>query len=316
MSAPGFPPAAVSATMGLGQWASLILLSVLWGGSFFFIEVAVAEIPPLTLVALRVGLAALTLWAVVLITGVVIPRTPGVWGSFLIMGAINNAVPFSLLFWAQTEISGSLASILNASTPLFTVLVASMLLRDERATALKLAGVVVGFVGVAVMVGVDALDGLGDGILAQAAVLGAALSYAFAGVFGRRFKPLGVPPLITAAGQVTASTLLLVPVSLLVEAPWSVPMPGAWAVASVMGLALASTAFAYILYFRLLASAGATNLLLVTFLVPVSAILLGGLILGERLAWYHGLGMALIALGLSAIDGRLWRRRRPSPPYV
>lgn len=300
--------------MGLGQWASLILLSVLWGGSFFFIEVAVEEIPPLTLAALRVALAALALWGVVLATGVAVPRTPGVWGAFLLMGIINNAVPFSLLFWAQTEISGSLASILNASTPLFTVLVASMALRDERATILKLVGVGVGFAGVVVMVGVDALDGLGSDILAQGAVLGAALSYAFAGVFGRRFKQLGVAPLMTATGQVTGSTVMLVPLSLMVETQGGVPMPSAWGVASVLGLGVASTAFAYVLYFRLLASAGATNLLLVTFLVPVSAILLGVLILGERLAWYHGIGMALIAVGLSTIDGRLWRRRRCSAP--
>ena len=302
----------ISKSMGVGDWVRLLTLSVLWGGSFFFVEVAVHAIPPLTLVSLRVGLAALALWALVPLLGLKVPRGIGIWMAFLGMGLINNVVPFSFIVWGQTQIASGLASILNAATPLFTVLVASALLPDERATPLKLGGVVIGLAGVVVMIGPDALDGLGAAVLAQLAVLGATVSYAFAGVYGRRFKTLGVDPIVTAAGQVAASALFLAPIALFVEQPLALPMPDAFVWASVAGLALLSTALAYILYFQILSSAGATNLLLVTFLVPVSAIWLGVVVLGETLETLHLLGMATIGVGLAAIDGRLFRRRGTS----
>lgn len=300
----------INKTMGVGDWVRLLTLSVLWGGSFFFVEVAVHAIPPLTLVSLRVGLAALALWALVPLLGLQVPRGIGIWMAFLGMGLLNNVVPFSFIVWGQTQIASGLASILNAATPLFTVLVASALLPDERATPLKLGGVVIGLAGVVVMIGPDALDGLGAAVLAQLAVLGATVSYAFAGVYGRRFKTLGVDPIVTAAGQVAASAIFLAPIALYVEQPLALPMPGVFVWASVAGLALLSTALAYILYFQILSSAGATNLLLVTFLVPVSAIWLGVAVLGETLEPLHLLGMATIGVGLAAIDGRLFRRQK------
>lgn len=298
---------AISRSMGASEWVMLLTLSVLWGGSFFFVEVAVTALPVLTIVVLRVGLAAAALWAVVALLGRPVPRTPSVWLAFLGMGLLNNAIPFGLIVWGQTVIASGLASILNATTPLFTVVIAGLLLADERMTPMKLGGVAVGFAGVVVMIGLDALSSLGIGIAAQVAVLGAALSYALAGVFGRRFRRMGVDPVVTAAGQVTGSTLLIAPLVLALEAPWTLvaPPPAVWA--SVAGLALLSTALAYILYFRILERAGATNLLLVTFLIPVSAILLGWLVLGERLAPAHVAGMALIGAGLALIDGRLLR---------
>jgi drug/metabolite transporter (DMT)-like permease len=296
--------------MGLKDWALLIVLSLLWGGSFFFVEVALAALPPFTLVLLRVGLAAIALHVFLRIGGLGMPAGRHVWVAFLGMGILNNAVPFTLLVWGQTQISSSLASILNATTPLFTVLVAHVATRDERITGGRLAGVAIGFAGVVAMIGPDALAGLGDDLLAQAACLGAALSYAFAGVFGRRFARLGVKPLQTAAGQVTASSLLLLPLVLIVDRPWSLPMPGLETWAAIVALALLSTALAYILYFKILSASGATNLLLVTLLIPVTAILLGVMILGERLAPEHFAGMALIALGLAAIDGRPARAAR------
>ncbi len=186
-------------------------------------------------------------------------------------------------------------------------------------TGNRLVGVVVGLAGVAVMVGPVVLAGLGADLLAQVAVLGAALSYAFAGIFGRRFRRLGVPPLATAAGQVTASTLMLLPIALVVDRPWTLPVPGAPVWGAVLGIAALSTALAYVLYFRILATAGATNLLLVTFLIPISAILLGALVLGEHLDGRHYLGMVFIGCGLAAIDGRLVQRvraRRPDAPDV
>lgn len=297
----------ISRTMGPAQWTTLVILSILWGGSFFFAEVALAALPPFTIVLLRVGLAALALHVFLLATGARMRFDARLWGAFLVMGLINNVVPFSLLVWGQTQIASGLASILNAMTPIFTILVAHFLTSDEKMTGGRLAGVTIGFAGVAVMIGPAALAGLGANLLAQLACLGATLSYGFAGTFGRRFARMGVTPVQTAAGQVTASALILLPISMVVDRPWTLAMPGLEVMASVVALALLSTAVAYILFFRLLASAGATNLMLVTLLVPVSAILLGVTILGERLDPEHFAGMALIGLGLAAIDGRAAR---------
>jgi drug/metabolite transporter (DMT)-like permease len=294
--------------MTAAEWAMLLALSVLWGGSFFFTGIAVKALPPLTIVALRVGLAAAMLLAALRVLGVRMPRDGRTWAAFLGMGLLNNVVPFCLIVWGQTHIASGLAAIINATTPLFTVLVAHAFTADETMSANRIAGVVVGFVGVALMIGPDALAGIGADVLAQLAVLAAALSYAFAGVFGRRFARMGVAPLATAAGQVTASAMMLVPVALLLDRPWTLPMPGAPVWAAILGIAALSTALGYVLYFRILATAGATNLLLVTFLIPVSAIVLGFLLLGERLDARHVLGMALIGAGLAAIDGRLLRR--------
>lgn len=290
--------------MGGREWALLVALSVLWGGSFFFVGVAVREVPPLSLVLARVGIASLALWGVLALGGARMPRLPGLWAAFLGMGLLNNALPFVLIVWGQQHIASGLAAILNATTPLFTVLVAHALTTDERLTPGKAAGVLLGLAGVAIMLGPELLAGLGVALAAQLACLGAALSYAFAGVFGRRFRRLGVPPLATAAGQVTASSLVLLPLALLVEQPWALPVPGAATWCALLGLGLLSTALAYVLFFRILATAGATNIALVTFLVPVSAILLGGVVLGERLHGWHFAGMALIGAGLALISGR------------
>jgi len=304
----------ISQTMGRAEWLMLLALSILWGGSFFFVGIAVTGLPTLTIVLLRVGLAALALWAFVLLSGRKIPRNPEIWLAFVGMGLLNNVVPFGLMVWGQQSIAAGLASILNAATPLFTVIVAGIFLSDERFSSRKLFGVIVGFIGVSVMIGPDAFAGLGDSFLAQLAVLGGTLSYGLAGVFGRRFKRLGVDPVMTATGQVSASTLVLAPLVLWIDQPWTLAMPqvGVWV--AVAALAIASTAVAYILYFKILERAGATNLLLVTFLIPVTAILLGFLFLGERLGWIHVAGMLLIGVGLAAIDGRLFKKTRKIQP--
>jgi drug/metabolite transporter (DMT)-like permease len=295
----------IERTMAAREWALLLTLSVLWGGSFFFVGVAVRELPTFTIVASRVGLAALVLLLALRLAGLALLRDPRAWRAFLAMGLLNNALPFSLIVWGQAHVASGLASILNATTPLFTVLVAHLLTTDERLTAWRLVGVAVGFAGVVLMIGPDALRGFGSDVLAQLACLAAALSYACAGVYGRRFRAMGIAPLQTAAGQLVASSLVLVPVALLLDRPWTLPMPGAGTWAAMVALAILSTAIGYILYFRILARSGATNVLLVTFLVPVSAILLGALVLDERLAARHFAAMALIGLGLACIDGRL-----------
>jgi drug/metabolite transporter (DMT)-like permease len=296
--------------MRAGEWGLLVFLSGLWGGSFFFVEVALVELPPVTTVALRVAGGALVLLAVLRLAGVALPRGLPVWRAFLVIGVLNNAIPFSLIAWGQTEIAGGLASILNATTPLFAVVLAQFLTRDEKLTPSRLGGAATGFAGVVAMIGPDALAGLGGALAAQLACLLAAFSYALAGIYGRRFRRLGVAPLATAAGQVIASSLVLVPLALLVERPWTLAPPGAATWSAIAALVVLSTALGYVLYFRILAAAGATNILLVTFLVPASAILLGAVFLGERLEPRHFAGMALIGAGLALIDGRLPARLR------
>lgn len=299
-------------TMGPTQWAMLLVLSVLWGGSFFFIDIALRELPPLTLVLLRVAGGAAILRGVLRATGARLPKGAVIWRSFFCMALINNVIPFTLLAWGQTHIASGLASILNATTPLWTVLAAQRLTDDEKATPAKIVGVCLGFSGVAVMIGAQALTGAGAATLAEFACLAAPLSYALGGIYGRRFGAMGIAPLQTATGQLVAATAVLLPVAMLVDRPWHLSMPGGSTWAAVAALAALSTALAFVLYFRLLAAAGATNLLLVTFLIPVTAIFLGWFVLGENLSPRHFLGIAFIGGGLVAIDGRLLRALRRS----
>ncbi len=292
--------------MGALEWGMLVALSLLWGGSFLFNGILVRELPPFTIVTARVALAAIALHVIVRMTGHSMPRDRQAWLAFFGMGFLNNVIPFLLIVWGQTHIASGLASILNATTPLFGVVVAHFLTADEKMTGNRLIGVIVGFAGVALMIGPSVLASLGgSNALAQLAVLAAAFTYSLAGIFGRRFRRMGLAPIIPAAGQVTASTVLLLPIALFVDRPWTLAIPSSETWLALAGLAILSTAIAYVLFFRILATAGATNLMLVTFLIPVSAILLGALILGEDLQMKHFIGMAMIAVGLAAIDGRL-----------
>ena len=305
----------ITLRMGAREWAILLFLSVLWGGSFFFIDVAVASVTPMTLVLVRVAFAAAILLALLKATGRPLPFGRATMRPFLLLALLNNAVPFTLFAWGQQHIASGLASILNATTPLWAVLVAHLFTADEKATPLKVVGVAVGFAGVAAMIGGDLLLALSvDDILAQLACLAATLCYALAGVHARRFRALGVPPTTVSAGQLTASALIMLPMVLLFEPPWQASMPSAGAMLAILALAIFSTALAYILYFRLIETAGATNAILVTFLIPASAILLGATLLGESLAPRHFAGLALIVLGLAAIDGRMFAGRRPPTP--
>ena len=296
--------------MGLNSWLLLLTLGIIWGGSFYFVGVAVTQVPPLTIVWIRVGLAALTLWAILLIFNIPNPKSTKTWLALMGMGLLNNAIPFSLIVWGQTQIESGLASILNATTPIFTVLIAGLLLSDEKFSTIKIAGVLLGFAGTIILIGPDVLSNADGNLLPKLAVLGAALSYGFAAVFGRRFKTLGIHPIATAAGQVTASAILLAPVVIVLEQPFSLPMPSMQVWFSLVALAIICTAFAYILYFKILSSSGATNLSLVTLIVPVSAILLGYFFLNERLSGTQLLGMTVIGLGLIVMDGRLLKHMK------
>jgi drug/metabolite transporter (DMT)-like permease len=297
----------VNIVMGMAEWSLIIILSVIWGGSFFFVEVTVREMTPLTIVLCRVGFASVLLLAYVYFSGRKMPTTPNLWGAFFIMGALNNLIPFSLIVWGQQHIDSSLASILNATTPIFSVVLAHFLTREEHLTGNRVAGVLMGWAGVAVLIGVESLQGFGMEVAGQVAVLGAAFAYACAAIFGRRFK--GLDPVAVATGMLCGATLMMIPMAFLFEQPLQLnPSTTTWA--ALFGLSAVSTSLAYIIYFRVLATAGATNLMLVTFLIPVSAIFLGVVVLGERPGWNAFGGMVLIFLGLIAIDGRLIDRLR------
>lgn len=294
--------------MSCRDWGLLLLLSFLWGGAFFFAAVAVKELPPLTVVLLRTGLAAMALAIVLRVGGEGSPFRGATIPSFLIMGLLNNLLPFSLLFWAQTVIPSGLASILNATTPIFAIIAAHFLLSDERVAVNKIIGIVFGFLGVVVLLGGGLLDGKGFAVAGMLACLGAALSYGLAGTYGRRFRSSGLSSVQVALGQLTATTLMMIPLVAMFDRPWGLAVPSLSVMLAVIGLALASTALAYVIFFRLLASAGVVNTALVTLLIPASAILLGVLFLGETLTARQYTGLALIFCGLLAIDGRFLAR--------
>ncbi|HEY7040274.1 MAG TPA: DMT family transporter [Methylomirabilota bacterium] len=294
------------------QWATLGLLAVLWGGAFFFGKVALGELPPGTVVLARFGVAAVAMLMVVRLTGHHLPRSPRLWAGFALLGLLNSVIPFSLIAWGQVHITSGLASILNATTPLFTALVAHAL-GQERLTAPRVAGVLLGLAGVAVLIGPGALRELGVHTWSELAIVGAAVSYAFAGTYGRRFRAL--PAVVPVTGMLTTAAAMALPIALVVDQPWTRrPSPAVWG--ALLALALLTTALGFWLYFRLLSSAGATNVMLVTLLMPVIALLLGCLVLDEPITPAALAGMTLIGAGLLAIDGRLLPRGwafRPRP---
>lgn len=288
-------------------WVMLLTLGAIWGASFFFARIAVQEIPPLPLVLLRVALAALVVHAVLVVMRISFAPALPHWLAFLGLAVLNNIIPFSLMFAGQTEIGAGLASVLNATNPFWTMLLANGLLPDERLTARKAAGIVLGIAGTAVMVGPGLIGGLGGPVWAKFALIGTAVSYAFGAIYARRF--VGLRPELMAAGQLTASTAIMLPIILLTADLGFVATASATAWSAVAALAVLATAIGYFIYFRLLEETGATNTSLVTLIVPVSAILLGVSFLGERLESFELAGMGLIGLGLLVIDGRLRRRR-------
>ena len=294
----------VNQAMGIKEWVLIILLSIVWGGSFFFVGVAVKELPPLTIVLFRVALASMILLAIVYLKGERMPSSLSIWGSFMVMGALNNLIPFCLIVWGQTHIESGLASILNATAPMFSIVLAHFFIREEKLTFNRIAGVVLGWIGVSILIGIESLRGFGLEVIGQIAVLGAAISYAFAAIYGRRFKDM--KPIVVATGMLCGSTIMMIPLALYFDQPWNLA-PGAMTIMSILGLAAISTSLAYIIYFHVLATAGPTNLLLVTFLIPISAIVLGVMVLGEQLGWEIFVGMGMIFIGLITIDGRVFK---------
>ncbi|MEP4379316.1 MAG: DMT family transporter [Alphaproteobacteria bacterium] len=291
------------------EWGMLLILSVLWGGAFFLIEIALRDLPPFTIMILRVGGASLFLWTIVLIRGAAFPRGLGLWSVLTVMAVFNSALPFSLIAWGQVQITSGLSSILIAMTPLFAVITAHFFTEDEAFTRMKGLGVLSGLAGAVILIGPEFLRDIGANFFAQLAVLGGAVSYSIAAVFGRRFGRRDISQISVAAGQVTMAIVLLAPFVLIFDRPWTLDVPSLAGIGAVAGLALGSTGVAYLIYYRVLATAGATNLMLVNFLAPVSALILGIFVLGEVLSIEQLIGMCFIALGLALIDGRLFQGR-------
>jgi drug/metabolite transporter (DMT)-like permease len=291
--------------MGSSEWGLLILLSVIWGSSFLFGRIAVQELPPLTVAWARVLLAAIVLASAVAVLRHTLPTTWAAWVPFIVMGLMNNVIPFSLILWGQREIGAGLASILNATTPLFAGVIAHLLTDDDKLTANKTLGVFVGIAGVVILVGPTAMGNFGSHGMAELAVLAAAMSYGLSGWWGRRLR--AYPAIVSACSQLICSSALLTLIVCVVDQPWLLPIPSMTAIGAVVGLAILCTAIAYIIFFTIIARAGSTNVMLVTLLIPPSAMVLGAIFLNERLAWDDVVGALIIGLALVIIDGRAWR---------
>jgi drug/metabolite transporter (DMT)-like permease len=297
---------ATSLQMGAAEWALVGLHALLWGTAFFFAELAIPELPALTITAFRLLPASFILAGACWWLGYRFPATWRDWGQLVLLAAVNNVTPMLLILWAQREVTGGIAAVFNATTPLFGVFLAHVFTQDERLSILKVSAILIGISGVALLVGADVFEGLGSSGLSKLALLGAALCYAAAGVYARRFPQY--PPQVLAVGQMIGALMLSMPLALLVDQPWMLSPPSATAAAAVVGMGLFSSALAGLCYFTVLKRAGATNAMLATLLVPVTPIVLGGLFLGEALTPREITGGCIIALALLTIDGRLFGR--------
>lgn len=307
------PAAAVTREprMGSLEWALLCVQSMLWGSAFFFAAIAIREIPALTITSFRLIPAAIILLGVCWWLGARLPATWREWRRFLAMGFANNVFPMLLILWAQREISGGIAAVFAATSPLFGLFIAHFFTQDEKLSGAKLAGIVTGICGVAVLVGGDLLSGSFANQLAKLALLASALCFAGSSIYVRRgFSQY--PPHVVAVGQVCGSLAISLPLALIIDQPWSIPMPSWAAVGAVAGMGIFSSALSALCYFTLLRRAGAINAMLVTLLLPLTPITLGGLFLGETLTAREIAGAIIIALALLTIDGRVigWFRRR------
>ena len=297
-------------TLSTGVWAELFLLALIWGGVFLAVRLALDEVPFVTSVAHRVFWAAVILWGYVWARGLAVPRSARVWGALLVMGCLNNVIPFSLMAWGQLHIPSGLASVFNSATALFGVLIAALILADERLTKNKVIGSAIGFFGVATAIGLDSLRNFDITSLAQLAVVAGTLSYAFAGVWAR-IMLAGLTPQVAAAGMLTGSSLVMVPAAFVIDGVPGVDL-SATAFGAIAYYVIFATAGAYLLYYRILAASGSANLMIVTLLMPPISIMLGALVLNETLSPNVYIGLAILALGLLILDGRLFKCR-PKP---
>jgi len=287
-------------TLSPRSGAELLLLGLIWGGSFLAIRIALDSVPVITAVFHRVFWAALALWTVVLIQRLPVPTSWRVWRAFLVMGLLNNALPFTLMAWGQLHVDTGLTSILNAATAIFGVLAAAMFFPDERLSATRLIGVIVGFAGVSITIGIGSLLRFDLQSMGQLAILAGTVSYAMAAVWARLHLS-GLPPQVSAAGMLTGSTIFMLPVMLMVDGPPALLLHSeTWL--AIGYFAVVATAGAYLLYYRVLAAAGSGNLLLVTLIIPPVAITLGALVRNEALPPNAYLGFGILAVGLTILS--------------
>lgn len=299
--------------MALRNFLWLLLLAALWGPSFIFIKLAVEDIPPITMAAGRVGLAAVALYLVLRLQGRNLPGPGKIWKNFAVMGFFSNALPFALFSWGEQYIDSALAAILNGTTPLFTILLAHFLIGDDRLTLPKLGGVLLGFTGLVLLILPTLFDGVHATSLGVAAITVAASSYGVAIVYSR-LNLRGLPPLVAPTAQLAMATVYLLPISLLVEQPYRLPLPSWTSAGSLIALALIGTALAFVLYYRIIERTSATYLSMVTYLVPVFGITLGVVVLDEQLQWNAYVGCALILMGVMVVNGlfnglKTWMQR-------
>ena len=292
-------------SIGPLEWALLIGLSIIWGGSYLFMKVAVASVPVFTIVFLRVALGALVLALVMLAMRLQFPAGLLVWRSFFGMGVINNVIPMSLIVFGTSTIDAGLASIINAMTPLFAIVIAHFATDDERLTANRLMGVALGIGGVIVLIGPSLLFNAQINLWGEFACLAATLSYATASIFGRRFARMKLQPIQIAFGQTASASLVLLPISWIIDKPWTLPLPSHGAIMSLAALGILCTAIGYMMYFRVLNNSGAVAVALVTLLIPPSALVLGIFVLGETLSLTDVIGMGLIGMGLVIVNFKL-----------
>ncbi|WP_339028876.1 EamA family transporter [Bradyrhizobium symbiodeficiens] len=302
------PPTGLAFEIGL-----LLLLSLIWGSSFTLIKIAVPTIPPITTVAVRVTIAAILLIVIATSQGHALPRRGSVWAAFAVQGLLQSALPFALISWGETHIASGLAGVLNATPPMFVLMIALATGRGRQAiSGRKIVGVALGLAGVAVTMGVDALSGIGTAApLAQMAVLGASLCYALAPIWGQRFA--GLPAIVTATRAMSCAALLMLPTAAVLEQPWTLAPPPARAIAAVVALAVVCTALAMVIYFRLIHTLGALGTTSGSYLRAGFALALGAAILDEHLSWSSLAGMTLILTGVVAVTAPALRKPIGAP---
>jgi drug/metabolite transporter (DMT)-like permease len=293
---------ATAPALGAADWGRLLILSVFWGGSFLFIKIAVTELPPLLVVLARVSIGAAALHLAAGWTRAQIPWNRALAVRLLVLGLLNNAIPFSLIFFGQREIPAGLGAILNSTMPIFSVVLAHYLTHDEPMTGRRIIGVLMGVAGVVVLMGFGAITGSGRELLGMAAIILACVSYAGGAIYARRFPGLS-----------SAASFILLPLVLVIDQPWTLPPPSISAILAVLALAILCTSIAYLLYFHVIKSSGASNASLVTLLIPISGVILGAAVLHEPIHLEQLAGMALIIAGLLVIDGRILSKQSRIP---
>jgi drug/metabolite transporter (DMT)-like permease len=276
----------------------LLVLATLWGASYTFIKLGVATIPPVTLIAARTMIAGLLLLAILRLRGIALPADARLWRRFAFQALMNSVLPFTLIAWAEQTVDAGLAAILNATSPIFTFLLTWMLTRHEPAGLRKLFGVAAGIAGIVCIIGVNSLQGFGHEIAAQLSIVAATVCYAVAAIFGRNFK--GLDPMLPAAGSLLSGAMVLVPVSQIVDRPWTLA-PSVASMAALFGLAIFSTALAFVIYFRLLKRLGSVGTTSQAYLRVPIGVLIGVALLGETVAPSAGIGLVLVVLGVAAM---------------